>query len=51
MSILGMIKQKLGARWDTFMDTLKAEAVGRLDSTERNTDGISVSLTYFVSQL
>ena len=32
MSILGIIKQKLAARWDAFMDTMRQAAVGSLES-------------------
>ena len=50
MSRLGHIKQKLGSGWDAFTDSLKAEATSQ-KGTDTNTDGISVSLSFFVTQL
>ena len=50
MQVLGSIKEQLGAQWDIFMYKIKNAASSRMDVT-RQTDGISIELSYFANVL
>ena len=50
MTIMTAIKDRIGKKWDAFLDKLKKEAVKKMD-LEKSTDGISVELKFFVNLL